>query len=73
LAQTEIVLGVPANTFVPAPPVDGALVKIKPYYNVNLTKEDLISFLSFLKKCFHSRRKTLLNNLNNFGNLEKKE
>ncbi|MCE8162901.1 MAG: ribosomal RNA small subunit methyltransferase A [Candidatus Moeniiplasma glomeromycotorum] len=73
LAQAEIVLIVPASSFVPAPPVDGGLVKIKPYWNVNLSREELISFLSFLKKCFHSRRKILLNNLSNFWSVEKKE
>lgn len=72
LAQTEIVLVVPAQEFTPTPPVDGAVVKIKPSQNVNVSLRDLSSFLTFLKKCFHFRRKTLLNNLNSFK-LEKKE
>ncbi|KLL02582.1 MAG: rRNA small subunit methyltransferase A [Mycoplasmataceae bacterium RC_NB112A] len=68
LAQTEIIFTVPANVFIPTPPVNGALVKIKPYQTVNLSLKDLQSFLSFLKKCFNFRRKTLLNNLNKFKN-----
>ncbi|MCE8159205.1 MAG: ribosomal RNA small subunit methyltransferase A [Candidatus Moeniiplasma glomeromycotorum] len=72
LAHTEITLLVPAGAFVPVPSVDGALVKIKPY-SFNLTSTKLTAFLTFLKKCFHFRRKTLLNNLNSFPSSEKRE
>ena len=66
LAETKITLGVPREAFVPTPSVDGVLVAINPYKNINVSREKLISFLRFLKNCFRFRRKTLLNNLYNF-------
>ena len=72
LAEVKIVLEVPRGAFIPSPSVDGALVVINPYQDVNLSKEQLTSFLRFLKNCFRFRRKTLLNNLGSFaGNWEK--
>ena len=67
LAETKIVLEVPARVFIPSPSVDGALVLIDPYQNIDISKEQLTSFLRFLKNCFRYRRKTLLNNLNSFA------
>jgi 16S rRNA (adenine1518-N6/adenine1519-N6)-dimethyltransferase len=73
LAKTEFILEVPRGTFNPSPLVDGALVSIEPHQNINATKENLASFLNFLKNCFRFRRKTLLNNLNSFaGNFREK-
>ena len=73
LAETKIVLEVPARVFIPSPSVDGALVVISPYQNVDISKEKLAFFLRFLKNCFRYRRKTLLNNLNSFaGNYQEK-
>jgi 16S rRNA (adenine1518-N6/adenine1519-N6)-dimethyltransferase len=60
-------LEVPRGAFTPSPLVDGALVSINPRQSINLSKENLASFLSFLKNCFRFRRKTLLNNLNSFA------
>ena len=37
-----------SGIFVPAPSVDGALVMIKPHQDINISKEQLISFLRFL-------------------------
>lgn len=72
LAEVKIVFEVPHQVFIPSPSVDGALVIINPKPNVDIQKEYLSSFLSFLKNCFHSRRKTLLNNLSSFaGNQER--
>jgi len=58
---------VPARVFTPSPSVDGALVVIKPYQSIDISKEQLTYFLRFLKNCFRFRRKTLLNNLNSFS------
>ena len=63
LAETNLVFEVPRNFFNPIPEVDGALVVINPLKNNNIKKEQLVSFLKFLKNCFRSRRKTLRNNL----------
>ena len=72
LAETKIVLEIPQRVFAPSPSVDGALVVISPFQNIT-SKEQLTSFLRFLKNCFRFRRKTLLNNLNSFaGNYKEK-
>ncbi|CAG8449398.1 17223_t:CDS:2, partial [Racocetra fulgida] len=63
LTKTKIIGKIPARAFTPAPSVDGVLVSIEPYQDVDVSKEQLISFLRFLKNCFRFRRKTLLNNL----------
>ena len=73
LAETKITLEVPQGVFVPSPSVDGALVVIKPHQNINTPKEQLTTFLRFLKNCFRFRRKTLLNNLGSFAGNYKKE
>jgi 16S rRNA (adenine1518-N6/adenine1519-N6)-dimethyltransferase len=62
LANTSLVFEIPRNLFNPIPEVDGALVVINLHIE-NVKKEQLISFLKFLKNCFRSRRKTLWNNL----------
>lgn len=73
LTETNFILEVPRGAFNPSPLVDGALVSIEPYQNINIPKENLVSFLNFLKNCFRFRRKTLLNNLNSFaGNFKEK-
>ncbi|KLL03965.1 MAG: dimethyladenosine transferase [Mycoplasmataceae bacterium RV_VA103A] len=72
LTKTKIVGKIPARAFTPAPSVDGVLVSIEPYQDVDASNEQLISFLRFLKNCFRFRRKTLLNNLLSWaGNWEK--
>jgi len=73
LAEAKIVLEVPQSVFVPSPSVDGALVAINPYQDIEISKEQSTSFLRFLKNCFRFRRKTLLNNLGNFAGNYKKE
>ena len=71
LAETKISLEVPSRVFAPSPSVDGALVVINPYQDIDMSKGKLTSFLRFLKNCFRFRRKTLLNNLGSFaGNWE---
>ncbi|WP_322632475.1 16S rRNA (adenine(1518)-N(6)/adenine(1519)-N(6))-dimethyltransferase RsmA [endosymbiont DhMRE of Dentiscutata heterogama] len=73
LTETKIVAKIPAAVFTPAPSVDGVLVSIEPHQNVNTSKEQLISFLRFLKNCFRFRRKTLLNNLLSWARNYEKE
>jgi len=73
LTETKIALKVPSQVFIPSPSVDGVLVVIKPYKDIDIPKEQLTSFLRFLKNCFRFRRKTLLNNLCSFaGNKQEK-
>jgi 16S rRNA (adenine1518-N6/adenine1519-N6)-dimethyltransferase len=73
LAETKIILEVPQRVFVPASSVDGVLTVINPYKNINVSKEQLASFLRFLKNCFRFRRKTLLNNLGSFAGNHKEK
>lgn len=54
---------VPENAFLPAPKVKSAIVSFE-FKNVNFN--DSIEFISFIKKCFSMRRKTLYNNLKQF-------
>ncbi|CAG8778851.1 13048_t:CDS:1, partial [Ambispora leptoticha] len=63
----KIALEVPSGVFIPSPSVDGVLVVISPYQDIDMSKEQLTSFLRFLKNCFRFRRKTLLNNLGSFA------
>ncbi|RHZ35359.1 16S rRNA (adenine(1518)-N(6)/adenine(1519)-N(6))-dimethyltransferase RsmA [endosymbiont GvMRE of Glomus versiforme] len=74
LAETKLVFEIPRNIFKPVPSVDGSLVTVKPWKdkNVCVSKQQLVSFLKFLKNCFFFRRKTLWNNLLAFsGDREK--
>ena len=73
LAETKIVLEIPKSVFVPSPSVDGALVAINLCKDIGISKEQLVSFLRFLKNCFRFRRKTLLNNLSSFAGNYKAE
>jgi len=66
-------LEIPAPIFIPAPSVDGVLVVINPYEDTDISGEQLIGFLRFLKNCFRFRRKTLLNNLGSFAGNYKTE
>ena len=73
LTKTKIALEIPARFFTPSPPVDGTLAIINPRKDIEISNEQLIFFLRFLKNCFRFRRKILLNNLNSFaGNYKEK-
>ncbi|WP_412031558.1 16S rRNA (adenine(1518)-N(6)/adenine(1519)-N(6))-dimethyltransferase RsmA [Metamycoplasma buccale] len=68
IANCKKELTVLAKEFDPIPKVDSMVVSI------NFDKElefDLISFLNFIKKIFQYKRKTLLNNINQFYSKEK--
>ena len=70
-SQPKICRRVGKQMFYPIPNVDYAVVNLKicqkyPEINGN-------DFYNFIKKCFSMRRKTLLNNLQGYKNLSKKE
>lgn len=70
-SQPKICRIVGKQMFYPVPNVDSAVVNLKicqkyPEINAN-------DFYNFIKKCFSMRRKTLLNNLQGYKNLSKKE
>ena len=59
-----IALKVPPGAFRPPPEVESALVSLKlPGENVRLKSHDDAGLMSFVKKCFAQKRKTLVNNL----------
>ena len=64
-AQSEILFGVPRDSFMPPPNVDSAVIKLKIRENppIKVTNEKF--FFSLVKACFAQRRKTLLNTVSN--------
>ena len=68
-AETEIIMTVPANLFVPPPKVDSAVVKLTFYKKPAVEVKDEKMFFRTVKAAFSQRRKTLLNCLSaNFPN-----
>lgn len=68
--EPEIVVHVPAASFVPAPKVDSAVVKMKMLDKPRVTPKDEKVFFKTVRAAFGHRRKTLLNALstsNTFG------
>ena len=68
MGHAEIVHRVSRNCFKPVPKVDSALVEIVIDKNFDIARENLFSDL--LHKGFSHRRKTLLNNLRGFMNID---
>ena len=63
-SKPSISLKVPPDAFRPPPEVESALVSLKlPGENVRLNIHDVGAMMSFVKKCFAQKRKTLVNNL----------
>ena len=67
----EIIIDVPRNSFIPAPNVDSAVIKLDVLKNpkVNVLDEEL--FFKVIKFSFLQKRKTLINSLSNSGLLPK--
>jgi 16S rRNA (adenine1518-N6/adenine1519-N6)-dimethyltransferase len=63
LTTSSLIFDVPNTAFAPPSAVDGALVVMKIRSQIKIKREKLAAFWSFLKNCFHFRRKTLWNNL----------
>ncbi len=61
--EPEIVVHVPAASFVPAPKVDSAVVKMKMLDRPRVTPKDEAVFFKTVRAAFGHRRKTLLNAL----------
>ena len=63
-SKPEILLRIPPGAFQPSPKVSSALVVLRfPGERARLGIGDEAGFVSFLKKCFAQKRKTLRNNL----------
>jgi 16S rRNA (adenine1518-N6/adenine1519-N6)-dimethyltransferase len=59
---------VPPESFSPAPKVQSALVRLKPYSEKPYNASDEILLSTIVKLCFQQRRKTLRNCLKPYGN-----
>jgi len=68
MGHAEIIHKVPRNCFRPVPNVDSVLVEIIINKNFELSRDKL--FIEFLHRAFTHRRKTLLNNLRGFMNID---
>ncbi len=70
-AESEILFGVPRQSFMPPPNVDSAVIqlKIRPVPPVEVADEKF--FFSLVKACFAQRRKTLINTVSNTLHIEK--
>lgn len=67
----EIIIDVPRDSFIPAPNVDSAVIKLDVLKNpkVNVLDEEL--FFKIIKFSFLQKRKTLINSLSNSGLIPK--
>ncbi|USS87896.1 16S rRNA (adenine(1518)-N(6)/adenine(1519)-N(6))-dimethyltransferase RsmA [Fructilactobacillus hinvesii] len=63
LYQVEIAIAVSQKSFIPAPKVDSAVVKLTPVATPAEPAYSQTAFFSFVHGCFMHRRKTLWNNL----------
>lgn len=69
-AQTEILLTVPAASFIPAPQVDSAVLSLTPRPHPDCHPKSEATFFKTVKGAFAQRRKTLLNSLTGSGCLQ---
>ena len=68
----EIILDVPKNSFIPAPKVDSAVLKLNVLKEPRVTLSNEELFFKIIKAGFMQKRKTLLNSLSN-SNIGSKE
>jgi 16S rRNA (adenine1518-N6/adenine1519-N6)-dimethyltransferase len=66
--NTELVANVPPNCFVPRPNVDSSVIKITPKKRTLNSEEEKL-FFTIVKASFSKRRKTLVNALSSFSEL----
>lgn len=70
-AESEILFGVPRDSFMPPPNVDSAVINLKIRENPPIKVLDEKFFFSFVKACFAQRRKTLLNTVSSTMGISK--
>lgn len=71
--EPEIVTIVPSKSFMPAPKVDSAVVKLKMLSAPSVNPTDEKFFFKTVKSAFLQRRKTLVNALSNAGSASKED
>lgn len=70
-AESEILFGVPRDSFLPPPNVDSAVIQLKIRSVPPIDVADEKFFFSLVKACFAQRRKTLINTVSNTLHIEK--
>ena len=70
-SEAEILFGVPRESFMPAPKVDSAVIKLNVRKEPPIKLNDEAFFFKFIKACFAQRRKTFLNTVSNSLHIEK--
>ena len=70
-AESEVLFGVDRNSFMPAPKVDSAVIRLKLRDNPPVDVSDETHFFKVVKATFSQRRKTALNCLSNGLGLSK--
>jgi len=63
LTRPRIIKLVPPESFYPAPKVDSAIIRLDFLEKPAVEVDDVAKFLKYVKKCFHSPRKTIHNSL----------
>ncbi len=61
--KPEILFDVPAESFIPKPKVDSAVIRLKPLDTPSVSTKDEKLFFSLVRAAFNMRRKTLVNAL----------
>ena len=70
-SEAEILFEVPRDSFMPAPNVDSAVIKLSIRKNPPIKVGDEAGFFRFIKACFAQRRKTLVNTVSSSGIVDK--
>ena len=65
-AQAKKAFNVSRECFIPAPNVDSSVIVLNVYENKKYEVKDEEFFFKFIRLCFSQRRKTLINNLQNY-------
>lgn len=63
-ASVEKLFNVKPNSFMPKPKVSSAVIEIRPYNEDRYGVEDRKKFMKYVKAAFHTRRKKLVNSIN---------
>lgn len=72
-SKSEILFNVSAGSFMPAPKVDSAVIKLKVFHKPAVKVKDSKKFFKVVRSAFEQRRKTLPNSLSNGLGLPKSE
>ncbi len=72
-SKPEILFNVSAGSFMPAPKVDSAVIKLKVFHKPAVKVKDSKKFFKVVRSAFEQRRKTLPNSLSNGLGLPKSE